>query len=75
MLKSLKECPTDEDSKTKSEKSVKVSGRLNIAKYILETICPKVVYCWGLLNSFFEFRKNEQIDASFHNPHHSQEES
>lgn len=68
LLKSIKEVQHEDESKNKSEKSVKVSSRLNTVKYILETICPKVVYCWGILSSFLEFEKNEQVDGVFSSP-------
>ena len=34
------------------EESVRVDAGLNNLKYILETICPKLVFCWGILFSF-----------------------
>lgn len=66
-MKSIKERngveeETSEINKARQEHYVKVKSRHNTIKYILETLCPKIVFCWNVLSAYFHHQKNEVVD-------------
>lgn len=57
-LKSIKEKESADGQKT-DDPSLEIDDKLNDLKYTLESLCPKLNFCWDILLSYF---KNTNID-------------
>jgi len=64
-IKSIREVrkPDAKGHGSKPEMTVNINREMNNLKYILETLCPRLMICWKLIGDYFQLQKPEKTNS------------